>query len=279
MKSAQKKLSSFLLSFFFQEKRNFCFIKEKEKMLEKFCNYDLLVHNDIYSSKVGRTNILFLGGCRSYIYAIFFEELCNHMEEFKNLDFGFSAIGVHVVELNHRLKTPNLKSVIENADYIVCEQIRNYSILNTSPKCEQNIFNSFQIKDTCKIIQLPNMVLRYYKNDLLPHEQSAGLYEIGLIKQKNLTDFLNHCKKYGFCKLAKYVESNINNKRLLCDFNHPYNNLILELFNEFIEKTFNLEIPENIINILKTIHIFETGTNYTRITDTDYKLGITFISF
>ena len=49
----------------------------------------------------------------------------------------------NIINLLNRKKTDNLKYVVENADYIVCEQIRNYSFLNSSTKCEQNIFNNF----------------------------------------------------------------------------------------------------------------------------------------
>ena len=71
--------------------------------------------------------------------------------------------------------------VIENADIIVCEQIRNYNILNTSKNCHQNIFNNFNIKKNCKIIQIPNLEFRYFYNDIKPREIS----EISEIKQIN----------------------------------------------------------------------------------------------
>ena len=47
--------------------------------IEKFQKYDKLVHDNIYHSKIGASNILFIGACRSYVYAIFFEEICKYI--------------------------------------------------------------------------------------------------------------------------------------------------------------------------------------------------------
>ena len=132
----------------------------------RFVYYDNLVKNDIYTSKTGATNILFLGSCRSYAYAIYFEQICNYVPYFLHAQCGISAIGVHIIELLQRKITPNIRSTIENADVIICEQIRHYSFLNTSNSCEQNIFNNFNIKPSCKIIQIPNLDLRYYANEI-----------------------------------------------------------------------------------------------------------------
>ena len=55
--------------------------------------------------------------------------------KFLNNSNIYSKIYLH--NLLNRKKTDNLKYVVENADYIVCEQIRNYSFLklikNTTP--------------------------------------------------------------------------------------------------------------------------------------------------
>jgi hypothetical protein len=124
--------------------------------IQKFITYDNNNINDIYiNNKIGAINILFIGSCRSTILSIYFEELCKNIEWFENYQFGISVIEVHVIKIKKRSKTNNnLKFVIENADYIVCEQIRSYDFLNTNKKCIQNIFNNFDIKKTCKIIQI-----------------------------------------------------------------------------------------------------------------------------
>lgn len=245
--------------------------------VDKFQKYDKLVHDDIYHSKIGAVNILFIGACRSYVYAIFFEEICKHIPYFQHAQFGFSVIAVHIINLLKRSKTNNLKYIIENADYIVCEQIRNYNFLNTSKSCEQNIFNNFNIKHNCKIIQIPNLEFRYYSNDLIYNNaDDINNFEIiNNIKQQNLKQFLEHCNKYEFYKLSEYIEKNINTKRLFTTFNHPNNCLILEFFNEFIEKLFNKKIQEPMLNILKKIQIFDNDrVNITKITEIDYHLGL-----
>jgi hypothetical protein len=239
----------------------------------QFVKYDQLVHNDIYCSKIGASNILFMGGCRSYIYAIFFEELCKRVPWFQHAQHGFGAVGVHIMELVKRTKnkTPNLIRAIENADYIVCEQSRNYNILNSSPNCDQNIFNNFKIKDTCKIIQIPNLELKYYVTEL--NVSNENFERIKEIKRDNLNRFINHLNKYNFNKLATYVENNINVKRLFVTYNHPCNHLLLELFKELIEKLFNKELSVDVICALEHVQIFDNDGTKCKIVRMD---GVSF---
>jgi hypothetical protein len=244
--------------------------------IEQFQKYNNLVDKDIYHSKIGASNILFIGGCRSFVYAIFFEELCKYVPYFKHAQFGFAAIGVHIMDIHKRTKTNNLTYVIENADYIVCEQIRNYNILNTCENCQQNIFNTFNIKKDCKIIQIPNLEFKYYIKEI-DFSGEIDLTNIELIKQikhNNLTKYIEHLKKYKFYNLSTYFENNINTKRFFIQMNHPCNHFILELFKELIEILFQHKLSDNIITILKKIKIFDNDPNKTPILDIDYILGI-----
>lgn len=246
--------------------------------IKEFQKYEKLVHDDIYHSKIGASNILFIGGCRSCIYSIMFEILSKHINYFKNAQFGFSVITVHIIDLLKRQKTNNLKYVVENADYIICEQIRGYSFLNTSQKCEQNIFNNFKIKDSCKIIQIPNLELRYYSKEIIYNNPNDinNVDIVNNIKQNNLKQFIEHCRKYEFFKLSEYIETNINKERLFGTRNHPYNCLFLEFFKELIEKLFNYELTEPILSILKQVKIFDTDdeTQKSKIEEIDYILGL-----
>jgi len=247
------------------------------KYIDKFNIYGNLVKDNIYHSKIGAVNILFIGGCRSFAYAIFFEEICKHMPYFQHAQFGFAAIGVHLINLYKIPKTDNLIYIIQNADYIVCEQMRNYNFLNTSEKCEQHIFNNFKIKPNCKICQIPNLEFRYYTNDLIfnNYDDINNINIVNEIKKKNLQNFINYCKKYNFNQLAKYIETTINTKRLFVTFNHPRNHLIIELIKEFINNCFEKQIPDNVIHILSQIRIFDIDKiNKTKIILIDYELGI-----
>ena len=223
----------------------------------RFNFYDDLVKNDIYVSKVGANNILFLGGCRSYAYAVYFEEICKCDNYFINGQFGISTIGVHIIDLYKRNITPNMRYVIEHADIIICEQIRRYSFLNTSISCEQNIFNNFNIKQSCKIIQIPNLELRYNINDLIFENPSDSndSDKINKLKCQNLTLFINHCKKYNFTELSKFISRN-EYSNLFVTFNHPTNSLILKIFEEIIEKLFDMPVSNNALFFLKKINIF-----------------------
>ena len=242
--------------------------------IEKFNNYNNLIHNDIYHSKIGASNILFIGGCRSIVYAVFFEEICKYVPYFKHAQMGFAVIASHILDLLKRQKTPNLCYVFENADFIVCEQIRNYDFLNTSKSCEQNIFNNFKIKDSCKIMQVPNLEFRYFYNEIKQNEINE-INEISEIKQKNLKRFIDHCKKYNFNNLAMYISGKLNDERLFITFNHPCNNILLELIKELCDICFEQKLLEPIINILTSIKIFDNDNDHKTIIDKiDYELGL-----
>ena len=176
--------------------------------------YDKLVKNDIYIKKTGDTNILFIGGCRSFAYAIYFEDVCKYNSWFKNAQYGISAIGVHIIDLLKINKTKNMIDVIENADIIVCEQIRNYSFLNTSKNCEINLFNSFNLKKNCKIINLPNLEIK-----------------------SNLLSLSEYCKVYSFNKVSNYIKE-MSESDLFVTYNHPCGNLLVEFMKEFFELYF-----------------------------------------
>jgi hypothetical protein len=238
--------------------------------IKEFQKYDGLINDDIYHKKIGAQNILFIGGCRCIVYSILFEEICKNVPYFIRGQFGFATVAVHIINLLNRQKTNNLKYIIENADYIVCEQTRKYSFLNSSTNCEQNIFNNFKIKDNCKILQIPNLELKYYSNDL----NYKNKEDINNIKQENLKKFIEHCKKYEFNNLCTYIENNINNERLFSTSNHPCNNLLLELFKELIQKIFGQQLEESVLNILRNVRIFDDDVNRTNINEIDYQTGL-----
>ena len=241
--------------------------------LQKMTYYNDLTTNDTYIHKTGAQNILFIGGCRSFVYAIYLEEICKISQYFKNAQFGFAAIGVHVINLLKRTKTINMTNVIENADIIICEQIRKYNILNTSENCEQNVFNNFKIKPTCKIIKIPNLEFRYYKNDLVLHNDNID--EIKIAKEESLNKFIVFLKKYGFNNFSKYILNNINSRRLFITLNHPSSYTILEFICELCENVWQQKLSSNTISILNKIQIFDQDfNNMTKISIEDYKLGL-----
>lgn len=212
--------------------------------VHKFNALDLNNKNEIYTIKPGATNVLFIGGCRSFAYSIFFEELCKFNSYLKNAQYGISAIAVHIMEICKRNKTPKLTHVIENADIIICEQIRHYSMLNTSTECEQNIFNNFNIKPTCKIINVPNLEC-YYDNT--PES-----------KMQNVARLTNHCEKYHFENLSKYIDVNATIiGSMFITHNHPSNALFCQLMKELIETHFEVIIDSQLMTVMQRIRIFD----------------------
>ena len=246
--------------------------------LNKFQYYGELVKDDVYIYKKGAANVLFLGGCRSYAYAIYFEEICKYIPWFKHAQFGISVIAVHIIDLLKRQKTQNLINVIENADIIVCEQIRHYSFLNTHKKCEQNIFNNFNIKPHCVVVQVPNLEFSYYYNELTFEnaDDKNDDNKVKLLKEKNLNKFVECCREYNFAQFGEYILNNINNRRLFVSSNHPCNHTILEAVKLIIKNGFNQELLPPILRILQQIRIFDGDLNTKSIiTSKDYELGLT----
>ena len=206
--------------------------------LERFYRIENLSKNDTYIITRGRSNILFLGSCRTIVLAMFFEEICKSVPFFKNAQFGIQTMATYCV--NSKIKTNNMNNTIENADIIVCEQLRNQNILNTHTKCEDNIYNNFNLKPNCRIIQIPN--LHYY------------LDTQNRIDIKRLTD---HCTKYGFISVSNTV-ANVPIKKLFATPRHPTNILILELLLEMCITHFNQRLPIDILiklNKCKTIEL------------------------
>jgi Ni,Fe-hydrogenase I large subunit len=119
------------------------------------------------------------------VYSIFFEELCKHTPYLKNVQYGIGAIAVHILHVYNLHKTPNLTSVIENADIIVCEQIRHYDMLNTT-ECEQNMFNNFNIKPTCKVISVPNLECQYENT---PESKLQNVTRLIIVKNISLKNW------------------------------------------------------------------------------------------
>lgn len=212
--------------------------------VRKFNDLDTINKNDMYVIKPGATNVLFIGGCRSYAYSMFFEELCKHNSYLKNAQYGIAVIGVHVLQTLNRGKTARLINVFENADIIISEQIRNYDMMNTSKSCEQNIFNNFNIKSDCKIINVPNLECVYENT----HDS----------EMQNVLRLVNHCKKYNFQNLAKCIDENatiIGSMFVTC--NHPSTSLFCQLVKELIETNFDVIIDHELMSVMQRIRIFD----------------------
>ena len=212
--------------------------------LQKFNNLDANNKKCRYVTNPGATNVLFVGGCRSFAYSIFFEELCKHIPYLKNAQYGIGAIAVHIMEICKIPKNQNLVHVVENADIIICEQIRHYNMLNTSKQCEQNIFNNFNIKPTCKIINVPNLECQYENT---PES-----------KLQNVTILINHCKKYNFENLSNYIDATAGSiDAMFITNNHPSTALFCQLMKELVETHFNVVITHEFMSVMQRIRIFD----------------------
>jgi len=188
--------------------------------------------------------VLFVGGCRSFVYSIFFEELCKHNSYLKNAQYGIGAVAVHILQVCNLHKPQELTHVVENADIIICEQIRHYDVLNTSTECEQNMFNNFNIKPTCQIFHVPNLECNYENT---PES-----------KLQNVTRLINHCNKYNFKNLANYIDANAGSiDAMFITNNHPSTALFCQLMKELVETHFNVVITHELMSVMQRIRIFD----------------------
>lgn len=242
-----------------------------------------VTNNEEYVDKIGTQNVLFVGGCRSFVFNMMFEELTKHVPQFES--FGYGALAVHIPINVQKFTGPTekMKQAFENADYIVCEQVRTYSYLNTSPKCEESIFKSFNIKDSCKILQIPNSEIVYFYNDILNHyaysqQEINGLTDeksvenIVTIKNHNLKRLVDHCIKYEFPLLAEFIQQNIHKVRLFNVINHPNNCVMAKQFEEMIGKLFGYQLDDCMLNVLSSIRVFDDDKG-TQMVEMDYQTG------
>lgn len=239
--------------------------------IKHFDDIDKLVHNDTYIINNGTTNIVFIGGCRTYALSIYLKECFDLIPYFRHAQYGIAVIGVHIIDLHKRNKTTNMINVIQNADIIICEHIKHYSFLNTLSLCEKNIYNNFNIKSNCKVILIPNLELKFYINELSCNIQDKN--EIISHKNENLKKFLLNLKNCNADELCDFIENNIYKIRLFCTFNHPTFILLIYTCKFIFKKTFNYVLPDDILNKLNKIKIFDNNNN-TQLVELDYELGI-----
>ena len=72
-----------------------------------------------------------------------------------------------------------------------------------------------------------------------------------------------------------YISGKLNDERLFITFNHPCNNIFLELIKELCDICFEQKLLEPIINILTSIKIFDNDNDHKTIIDKiDYELGL-----
>jgi hypothetical protein len=242
--------------------------------IEKFNNIDKMNHKNTYIIKNGAKNILFIGGCRATLLAIYFEKVFSLIPYFYHQQFGFGAIMVHILNLKGMSKTNNLVNAIENADIIICEQIKNFSFINTIKTCEHNIFNNFNIKKDCQIVNIPNMELYFYESQLKLIE-NIDENNIKEVREIHLNKLLHYCDYFNCYELSQYIKDNIYKERLFATYNHPMSTLFVLLTKDLFKQIFNYNLDENVINIIKEIKIFDNdNNNFSKISELDYNTGV-----
>ena len=245
--------------------------------IKRFEEISLLNSQDKYELSNKHTNVVFIGSCRGIVLAIYLEYICKVIPYFINWQIGISVIAVHITQQHFSLPTNNMKKTIENADIIICECIKNYDYINTLKECSNNIFKTFQIKPTTKIIMIPNLSIFYYVNDIKYSNNNATISKNDIIstKKSNLDKLLYWCKYYNYIELYNFIKLNIDKKRLFFTHNNPTSLLSCILFNELIKKEFNYNLDSKTLFYLSLIKILDNSrSDKTLLVELDYELGV-----
>ena len=225
-----------------------------------------------YTVQTGDVNFVFLGSCRMVM-------LCVYLMEYLKFDtsktFGISIITDYHYKLLNRFGSPmqpEIKVIIENADFIIHEPTKQMEYLNTSLKTDVNIYNTFNLKPSYMNIKIPHVA---YLNSIFEYRnfkhkgiaraeliengypiddtELLSVDEIKSLRSIELKKLIKFVREYEFFQLADLLETQINTKRLFATFSHPMPICFIYLMRDLIPKLFKVQLDSNIENHLRPI--------------------------
>ena len=167
-------------------------------------------------------NIFFIGSC-SLAPIINYIRL---LEIFSNYNIHY----IYVVNFKEqKVPVKIINEIIQNTEIIVCEKVKGFKYLNTDKQASCNIFQTYDIPKSCKIINISNLEFTMFYSDLLTSNSIKNMLEIRNKSLKRLKNKLLSNKQYNIFELLdEYV---FNQKVPLCyTANHPSGALTLLSF-------------------------------------------------
>jgi hypothetical protein len=167
-------------------------------------------------------NLLLIGSCRLIPLAYYFQGLCRT-----------------VYRLDISKAWPDMTSVLEHTDLIVCEPSHRVDL--------------FLESTDITVYVVPNLELRMYIHDLIHvfHVELdyTSLYRAFQDSRRHLSQEL---QDYGYEALDDFIDQNLQTMKLFSSYNHPMPVLTVLLFQRLAEQM-NLEIPEAWLDQCRTV--------------------------
>lgn len=241
--------------------------------IPEFRKLEKLVYDEIYTISKKNTNILFLGSCRMLMLCMYIKRVIESYDYLKHAQFGFSVITVYHPILNESINKPPsvvMRNVFETADIIICETIKHSKYLNTVKTVDENMYTSFKLKDTCQVIQLPNIEVSMFMASLKQSYPAKTTEELIATRKENIDKLLYYIRLFQYNKTADFIEENIYKQRLFATNGHPMP-VVFQIFTqEFVKKLWNIDIDNRIISDIN-ISQFLGKEDFTEL---DYTTGI-----
>lgn len=244
-----------------------------EKYIPEFRGLEKVVADQIYTLSKKCVNVVFLGSCRMIVLYMYLKRVIEAYDYLKHAQFGFSLITVYHPILNRSIESPptdQLKDVFKTADLIICETIKHSKYLNTDQSTDENIYTAFQLKDSCKIVQLPNIHVNMFMDTLSKSYPTKTTDELVEIRTQNINELIGYIRKYNYNHTADFIESNIYKQRLFATCAHPMPSIFQVLTKELVKQLWNIDVDDKYISDIN-ISQFIGKEDYI---ETDYQTGI-----
>jgi hypothetical protein len=244
-----------------------------EKYIGEFRLLEKIIYDEVYTISRKCVNVVFLGSCRMIVLYMYLKRIVESYDYLAHSQFGFSLVTVYHPILNRSIENPpseQLKTTFETADLVICETIKHSKYLNTDNNTDENIYNSFMLKPSCKIVQLPNIHVNMFMDTLIKSYPTKSIADLVETRKQNIDELLNYIRKFDYTETADFIEANIYKQRLFATGAHPMPVIFQVLTKELVKKLWNIDIDNKYISDIN-ISQFLGKEDFI---STDYETGI-----
>lgn len=254
-------------------------VETKEQQLKK----------GFYSIGKGYKVILIIGSCRSVPYITYFDNIhtISHYYTIAFIDpfnFNWDENDSRVDYGDALLKcesNPELLDLLSRTEIFVHEYYANAGMFNCSKDSEKNIyqFGMAPQKDICipnfndvfiltkDIVSFDMEIRKKVIQDLnvLNKLSESTLFDIELVRKKNLQRFYDICSKTDFPEFAEIFATQYKDRRFFWTFNHVSKHFTQEIFRMMCSKYLDIYLPD-----FKLSEEDLYANNYTKLTEYDF---------